>query len=170
MELLWERIRLATCLRDTLCNYPTCWIFCNHGKKRLSERLSEIESTLVNRFLLAESSLEQAHSTISDLKSDLSGIKTELAEVRAEKRKSDIISELRSKKFNLLFHGLLVCLQFLPMRLLNRVKMLFFHFWPPLCDFPSLILPRFHLPMSIVCQSILQHFSQVAQVVLSLRQ
>jgi len=29
-----------------------------------------------------------------------------LAELRAEKRKSDITSELRSKEYNLLFHGL----------------------------------------------------------------
>ena len=75
-------------------------------EKRLSEHLSAIESTLMDRLLLAESSLERAHNTISYLKSDLSGIKTELAEVRAEKRKSDTISELRSKEFNLLFHGL----------------------------------------------------------------
>ena len=60
----------------------------------------------MDRLLLAESSLEHAQNTISDLKSNLSGIKTELSEVRAEKRKSDIISELRSKEFNLLFHGL----------------------------------------------------------------
>jgi len=75
-------------------------------EKRLSERLSAIESTLMDRLLLAESSLEHAHNTISDLKSDLSGIKTELAEVGAAKRKSDIISELRSKEFNLQFDGL----------------------------------------------------------------
>ena len=75
-------------------------------EKRFSERLSAIESTLMDRLLLAESSLEHAHNTISDLKSDLSGIKTALADVRAEKRKSDIISELRSKESNLLFHGL----------------------------------------------------------------
>jgi len=60
----------------------------------------------MDRLLLAESSLEHARNTIFDLKSDLSDIKTELAEVCAEKRKSDIISELRSKEFNLLFHGL----------------------------------------------------------------
>jgi len=75
-------------------------------EKRLSERLSAIESTLMDRLLLAESFLEHAHNTISDLKSDLSGIKTELAEVRAEKIKFDIISELPSKECNLLFHGL----------------------------------------------------------------
>ena len=75
------------------------------AEKRLSERLSAIESTLMDRLLLAESSLEHARNTIFDLKSDLSDIKTELAEVRAEKRKYDIISELRSKEFNLLFHG-----------------------------------------------------------------
>ena len=75
-------------------------------EKRLYERLSAIESTFMDRLLLAESSLEHAHNTISEVKSDLSGIKTELAEVRVEKRKSDIISELRSKEFNLLFHGL----------------------------------------------------------------
>ena len=36
----------------------------------------------------------------------VSKVRAHLAEVRAEKRKSDIISELRSKEFNLLFHGL----------------------------------------------------------------
>ena len=94
-------------------------------EKRLSERLSAIESTLMDRLLLAESSLEHAHNTISDLKSDLSGIKTELADVRADKRKADIISELWSKELICYF---MVCLQFLPMRLLNRVKMLFDNF------------------------------------------
>jgi len=75
-------------------------------ERRLSERLSAIESTLRDRLLLVESSLEHAHNTISDLKSDLSGIKTELVEVRAEKRRSDIMSEHWSNEFNLLFHGL----------------------------------------------------------------
>jgi len=53
-------------------------------EKGLSKRLSAIESTLMDGLLLAESSLEHGHNTISGLKSDLSGIKTELAEVRAE--------------------------------------------------------------------------------------
>ena len=85
-------------LRDT-----SCWVY---PPESALDAWSAIKSSLMDRLLLAESSLERAHNTISDLNSDLNGIKTELAEVRAEKRKSDIISELRAKEFNLLFHGL----------------------------------------------------------------
>ena len=135
-------------------------------EKRLSERFSAIESTLVDRLLLAEPSLEHAHNMISDLKSDLSGIKTELAEVRAEKRKSDIISELGSEEFNLLFRGLpTVSSDETPEQSEDVVR----SFLTTSLRFPESDLPRFHLPMSIVCQSILQHFSQVVQVILSLR-
>jgi len=134
-------------------------------EKRLSERLSAIEST--SWIVCCWSSLEHAHNTISDLISDLSGIKTELAEVRAEKRKSDIISELGSEEFNLLFRGLpTVSSDETPEQSEDVVR----SFLTTSLRFPESDLPRFHLPMSIVCQSILQHFSQVVQVILSLQQ
>jgi len=46
-------------------------------EKRLSERLSANEANFIDRLLLAVSSLEHAHNTISDLKSDLNGVKRE---------------------------------------------------------------------------------------------
>jgi len=55
---------------------------------------------------LAETSLEHAYNTISDLTSDLKGVKKELAELRRNDWKFETISELRSKEYNLLFHGL----------------------------------------------------------------
>ena len=71
-------------------------------EKRLSERLSAIEKSLMERLQLAETSLEHAYNTISDLTSDL---KKELTEMRENTRKSEIVSELWSKEYNLLFHG-----------------------------------------------------------------
>ena len=70
-------------------------------EKRLSERLSAIEKSLMERLQLAEISLEHAYNTISDLTSDLK----ELTEMRENTRKSEIVSELWSKEYNLLFHG-----------------------------------------------------------------
>ena len=55
---------------------------------------------------LAEISLEHAYKTISDLTSDRKGVENELTEMRENTRKSEIVSELRSKEYNLLFHGL----------------------------------------------------------------
>ena len=75
-------------------------------EKKLSELLSAIESTLMGRFMTAGSSLKHVHNTLSDLKSEFSDVKKGLAELRVEKKKSEIISELRSKEFKLLFHGL----------------------------------------------------------------
>jgi len=50
-------------------------------QKRLSERISVIEKSLMERLQLAEISLEHAHNTISDLTSDLKVVKKELAEI-----------------------------------------------------------------------------------------
>ena len=72
-------------------------------EKRLSERLSAIEKTLMERLQLAETCLEHAYNTISDLTSDLKGVNKELTEMRENTRKSEIVSELRSKEYNLLF-------------------------------------------------------------------
>jgi len=57
----------------------------------------------MERFLLAESSLEHALNTISDLTSDLNGVKKVLAEMRENDTKSEIVSELRCEKYKLLF-------------------------------------------------------------------
>jgi len=60
----------------------------------------------MERLQLPETSLEHAYNTISDLTSDLKDVGKELAEMRENARKSEIVSELRSKEYNLLFHGL----------------------------------------------------------------
>ena len=46
------------------------------------------------------------YNTIADLTSDLKGVGKELAEMRENTRKSEIVSELQSKEYNLLLHGL----------------------------------------------------------------
>jgi len=60
----------------------------------------------MERLQLAESSLEHTYNTISELTSYLKGVEKELSETREDTRKSEIVSELRSKEYNLLFHGL----------------------------------------------------------------
>jgi len=60
----------------------------------------------MERLQLAETSLEHACDTVSDLTPDLKGDEKELGEMRENARKSEIVSELRYKEYNLLFHGL----------------------------------------------------------------
>ena len=60
----------------------------------------------MERLQLAETGFEHAYNTISDLTSDLKGVEKELAGMRENARKSEIVSELRSKGYKLLSHGL----------------------------------------------------------------
>jgi len=72
-------------------------------EKKLSERLSAIEKSLMERLQLAETSLEHAYNTISDLTSDLKGVEKELTKMCENTRKSQIVSELRSKNITFSF-------------------------------------------------------------------
>ena len=120
------------------------------------------QSTLMDRLLLAESRTRFLIWNLTLVVSKQNWLNC------AQKRENQI-SLLNSGLKNITYY-FMVYPQRLPMRPLNRVKMLVVNFWRTLYDFLSLILPRFHLPISIVCQSIIQHFSQVVQVILSLQQ
>ena len=60
-------------------------------EKRLSKSLSAIEKSLMERLQLAETSLDHAYNTISDLTSDVKGVEKELTEMRENTRKSEIV-------------------------------------------------------------------------------
>ena len=76
------------------------------AEKRFADRLTLIENDLKQRLCVAETSLEYAHEKNFSLETDLTKPREEMASVKEEKRKSDILSELRSKDFNVHFHGL----------------------------------------------------------------
>jgi len=63
-------------------------------------RLAQKEPSLI------ETSLEVAHEKIENLESKLVSLETELQIQATENRKTAIMHELRSKEFNLLFHGI----------------------------------------------------------------
>jgi len=75
-------------------------------EKRLTGRLTLIENDLKQRLCVAETSLENAHEKILSMETDLTKLRDEIASFKEKKRKSDILNELRSKEFNVLFHGL----------------------------------------------------------------
>jgi len=75
-------------------------------EKRLTDRLALIANDLKQRLCVAETSLESAHEKMLSLETDLTKLRDEIASFKEEKRKSDILNELRSKEFNVLFHGL----------------------------------------------------------------
>ena len=52
---------------------------------------------------MAEISLENAHEKISSLETDLTKTREEMPSFNEEKRKSSILSELRSKDFKIIF-------------------------------------------------------------------
>jgi len=72
----------------------------------VERRLAQIESSLNLRITTVETSLEVAHEKIENLESKLASLETELQLQATENRKAAIMHELRSKKFNLLFHGI----------------------------------------------------------------
>ena len=75
-------------------------------EKRLTDRLALIENDLKQRLFVAETSLENAHEKLLSLETDLTKFRDEIDSFKEEKRKSGILNELRSKEFNVLFHGL----------------------------------------------------------------
>ena len=72
----------------------------------VERRLAQIESSLNLRITAVETSLEVAHEKIENLESKLANLETELQLQATENRKAAIMHELRSKEFNLLFHGI----------------------------------------------------------------
>jgi len=55
---------------------------------------------------VTETGLENANEKIASLETDVTKFREEMASFKEEKYKSDILSELRSKEFNVLFLGL----------------------------------------------------------------
>jgi len=72
----------------------------------VERRLAQIESSLNLRITAVETSLEVAHEKIESLESKLASLEIELQLQATENRKAAIMHELRSKEFNLLFHGI----------------------------------------------------------------
>jgi len=72
----------------------------------VERRLTQIESSLNLRITAVETSLEVAHEKIENLESKLASQETELQLQATENRKAAIMHELRSKEFNVLFHGI----------------------------------------------------------------
>jgi len=68
--------------------------------------LAQIESSPNLRITAVETSLEVVHEKIENLESKLASLETELQLQATENRKAAIMHELRSKEFNLLFHGI----------------------------------------------------------------
>jgi len=72
----------------------------------VEQRLAQIESSLNLRITAVETSLEVAHEKIENLECKLASLETELQLQATVNRKAAIMHELRSKEFNLLFHGI----------------------------------------------------------------
>ena len=72
--------------------------FIQSAEKSLTVRLTLIENDLKQRLCVAETSLENAHEKILSLETDLTKLRDETASFKEEKRKFDILNELRSKE------------------------------------------------------------------------
>jgi len=72
--------------------------FIQSVEKRLTDRLALIENDHKQRLCVAETSLESAHEKILSLETDLTKLRDETGSFKEEKRKSDILNELRSKE------------------------------------------------------------------------
>jgi len=72
----------------------------------VERRLAPIKSSLNLRITAVETSLEFAHENIENLESRVVSLETDLQLQAIENRKAGIMHILRSKEFNLLFHGI----------------------------------------------------------------
>ena len=76
--------------------------------KTVERRLAQIESSLNLCITGVETSLDVAHEKVDNLERRLVSLETELQLQETENRKAAIKHGLRSKEFNLLFHGILM--------------------------------------------------------------
>ena len=82
------------------------WMKYSNYSNQLSGALRRLSPAWIYVSQLLETSLEVAHEKIENRESKLASLETELQLQATENRKAAIMHELRSKEFNLLFHGI----------------------------------------------------------------
>nr|CAB3263741.1 mediator of RNA polymerase II transcription subunit 30-like [Phallusia mammillata] len=72
----------------------------------MDRRLTSIENDLRERVGQVETSLENAHQRIDELEGKVVSLENNLRETQLQSKQESVMDELRSKEFNLLFHGI----------------------------------------------------------------